>query len=205
MTRATFAIAVVFLCSTAAAAPQEVTFVSPCECADNHGKARLAVKEDPSTPPADASAIQAVTPSDIFNWPGPNVHLTGQSERTGIENNWFAITGRVVAMKVETDGDLHIELQDATADKAGIVVVEVPAKPQWCEIRQTVFAWTRTRFPLHIRSTRKLTLDQAPVVTVIGKAFWDIGHAPKDGSNRRKRLPDYAVWEIHRAMKLDVQ
>jgi hypothetical protein len=93
----------------------------------------------------------------------------------------------------------------ATGDEPGIVVVEVPAKPQWCEIRQTVFGWTRTRFPLHIQSTRKLTLNTAPVVTVIGKAFWDIGHAPRDGSNRRKRLPECAVWEIHPAMKLTVQ
>jgi hypothetical protein len=69
--------------------------------------------------------------------------VTWQSERTGIENNWFALTGRVVAVKVEADGDLHIALADATGDKPGIVVVEVPAKPQWCEIRQTVFSWSR--------------------------------------------------------------
>jgi hypothetical protein len=50
---------------------------------------------------------------------------------------------------------------------------------------------------LHIRSTRKLTLNEAPIVTVTGKAFWDIGHASKDQSNRRKNLPGYAVWEIH--------
>jgi len=43
-----------------------------------------------------------------------------------------------------------------------------------------VFGWTRTRFPLHIQSTRKLTINDAPVVTVIGKPFWDIGHALKD-------------------------
>jgi hypothetical protein len=41
-------------------------------------------------------AIQAVTPSDVFGWPGSTEHLTQSSERTGIENNWFAITGRVV-------------------------------------------------------------------------------------------------------------
>jgi hypothetical protein len=41
-------------------------------------------------------------------------------------------------------------------------------------------------------------------MTVIGKAFWDIGHAPNQ-INRRKWLPDYAVWEIHPVMKLDVQ
>ncbi len=71
--------------------------------------------------------MQAVTPSDIYNWPGPDVRLTGQSGRTGIENNWYAVTGRVVTGKAETDGDLHIELRDATGDKAGIVIVEVPA------------------------------------------------------------------------------
>jgi hypothetical protein len=65
------------------------------------------------------------------------------------------------------------------------------------------FSWTRTRFPLHIRSTRTLVINATPIVTVIGKAFWDIGHAPKDGSNRRKRLADYAVLEIHPAMKLE--
>jgi hypothetical protein len=48
-------------------------------------------------------------------------------------------------------------------------------------------------------------LGQSPIITVIGKAFWDVGHAPKDQSNRRKYMPDYAVWEIHPVMKLDVQ
>ena len=47
--------------------------------------------------------------------------------RTGIEKKWFALTGRVVRVKVETDNDLHIALQDATGDKPGIVVCEVPA------------------------------------------------------------------------------
>src|SRR5215475_14645758 len=48
-------------------------------------------------------------------------------------------------------------------------------------------------------------LGQSPIITVIGKAFWDVGHAPKDQSNRRKYRLDYAVWEIHPVMKLDVQ
>jgi len=66
---------------------------------------------DPSTPPADASAIQAVTPSDMFSWPGPDVHLTGQSGRTRIENNWYALTGRVASVKAETDGAQQIGSQ----------------------------------------------------------------------------------------------
>jgi hypothetical protein len=170
MIRATLTTAAIALaCVTAAAAPL-VTYESPCECRDAHGKHRWSVKIDPSLPPADAKAIQAVTPSDIYSWAGPDVPLTQQSERTGIENKWFALTGRVVALKVEADGDLHIALSDATGDKPGIVVVEIPAKPQWCEIRNTVFSWTRTRFPFHTSSAKKLTLDQTPVVTVTGKA-----------------------------------
>ena len=98
----------------------------------------------------------------------------------------------------------HIALADATGDKPGVVVVEVPAKPQWCEIRQTVFSWTRTRFPLHISSARKLTINGAPIITVIGKAYFDVGHAPKDQSNRRMYQPEYAAWEIHPVMKIEV-
>jgi hypothetical protein len=150
-------VAIALHCATAAAAPQpSVTFESPCECRGNHGEHRWSVKNDSSLPPTDASAIQSVTPSDVFSWPGPGVHLTQSSERTGIENNWYALTGRVVAVKVETDGDLHIALQDATGDKPGIVVCEIPAKPKWCEIRQTVFGWTHAKFPFHTSSARKL-------------------------------------------------
>jgi hypothetical protein len=203
MTRVATLIIAAILCTAATESPP-VTFLSPCECRDNHGKHRWSVKNDPATPPTDARAIQSVTPSDVYSWPGPDVPLTQQSERTGIENNWYALTGRVVAVKVEQDGDLHIAVADATGDKPGIVVVEIPAKPYWCSIRNTVFSWTRTRFPLHIRSTRTLNVIEAPIITVTGKAFWDVGHAPADQSNRRKYQPDYAAWEIHPVMKLTV-
>jgi hypothetical protein len=98
-----------------------------------------------------------------------------------------------VALKVATDGDIHIALSDATGDKPGIVVVEIPAKPQWCEIRNTVFSWTHTRFPFHTSSAKKLNVTNSPIITVVGRAFFDIGHALKDQSNRRKRLSDYAA------------
>jgi hypothetical protein len=81
-----------------------------------------------------------------------------------------------------------------------------PAKPLWCSIRETVLSSTRTRFPFHTSSAKKLTLNQTPVITVTGKAFFDIGHSLKDQKlNRRSHLPGYAAWEIHPAMKIDVQ
>jgi hypothetical protein len=125
MTRQTFTIAAVALLCIAAA--PLVTFESPCECRENHGKHRWAEKKDPALPPTDASAIQAVTPSDIFNWQGPTEHLVPSSERIWSEQKWYALTGRVVDLRAEEDGDLHIALQDATGDKQGIVVVEIPA------------------------------------------------------------------------------
>jgi|SRR5262245_48122821 len=129
-----------FLCSTAAAAPL-VTYQSPCECHDNHGKRRWAEKNDPEQPPTDARVIQAVTPSDIFNWQDPTEYLVPSSERIWSEQKWYALTGRVVDLRAEEDGDLHIAVQDVTGDKPGAVVVEIPAKPQWCEIRTTIFSW----------------------------------------------------------------
>jgi hypothetical protein len=204
MTRAAFTIVVACLCTTAAAAPL-VTYQSPCECQDNHGKQRWAEKNDPALPPADASAIQAVTPSDIFNWQGPTEYLVPRSERIWSEQKWYALTGRVVELRAEEDGDLHIALQDVTADKSGMVVAEIPARPQWCELRQVVFSWTRTRFPFHTSSAKKLKVGNPPIITVIGKAYFDVGHAPKDQSNRSRYQPGDAAWEIHPVMTLTVQ
>src|SRR5215467_7858271 len=89
MDRATFTIALAFLSSSALAAPL-VTFESPCECLDNHGKQRWAEKNDPAAPPSDASAIQAVTPSDVFNWQGPTEYLVPSSERIWSDPSCFA-------------------------------------------------------------------------------------------------------------------
>src|SRR5215470_2446659 len=127
MTRSTLTIAIAFLCGTAAAAPL-VTYESPCECRDNHGKHRWAEKNDPALPPTDASAIQAVAPSDIFSWQGPTEYLVPSSERIWSEQKWYALTGRVVDLRAEEDGDLHIALQDASSDNPGMVVVEISSR-----------------------------------------------------------------------------
>jgi hypothetical protein len=199
----TFIISVIAsVCTAAAATAPLVTFQSPCVCHNNHGKDRWSVKTDPSLPPTNSNAIQAVTPSVIFSWLGPSVHLTQSSKRIAAENKWYALTGRVVGMKVEADGDVHVALQDATGNKPGNVVAEVPAKPKWCPIRNVLFSLTKTKFPFGVRSTKALKVNQAPVITVTGKAFFDLSHAPKDQSNRRTDLAGYAAWEIHPVMQV---
>src|SRR5207244_1328819 len=57
-------------------------------------------------------------------------------------------------------------------DVSGNLVESINGFAQWCEIRTTVFGWTRTRFPLHIRSAKELTINETPIITVVGKAFW---------------------------------
>src|SRR5262245_21697786 len=89
--RALFTIALALFCSTAVAAPEstapeQTTCDSPCDCHDAHGEGWWSVKTDASLPPTDASAIQAVTPSDIFSWPGPDAPITMQSEPIGIDS-----------------------------------------------------------------------------------------------------------------------
>jgi hypothetical protein len=130
--------------------------------------------------------------------------LTWQSERTGLENKWFALTGRVVAVQVEADGDLHIALGDATDPKPGIVVCEIPAGPTSCEIPQNHFQLDANAIP-PAHSLDERTCDQRNADHHSNcKAFWDVGQAPKDQSNRIKRLPQYAVWDIHPVMTLHV-
>jgi hypothetical protein len=48
-------------------------------------------------------------------------------------------------------------------------------------------------------------LNQAPVITVTGRAFFDVGHSLKDQkSNQISHLPGYAAWEIHPVTALQI-
>jgi hypothetical protein len=196
MTRArTFTIAAIVLISSRAIAAPLVTYESPCECRDNHGKHRWSEKKDPALPPADANAIQAVTPSDIFSWQGPTEPLKSSSERIAPEQIWYALTGRVIELRAEEDGDLHIALKDATGDKPGMVVVEIPAKPQWCEIRQIVFGWTQVQFPFRVRSGRKLKVNKRFVVRAEEKllAFYGTRLGDSSGPSNKSRALQHSL------------
>ena len=70
---------------------------------------------------------------------------------------------------------------------------------------QTFFSWTHPKFPFRVRSGRKLKITEPRIITVTGKAFFDINNAPADQSNRRTDLQGYAAWEIHPVMTLTVQ
>ena len=63
---------------------------------------------------------------------------------------------------------------------------------------------TSVQYHFATSSAKKLNVTDPPIITVIGKAYFDVGHVPKDQSNRRKYLPDYAAWEIHPVMALHV-
>ena len=103
MTRAAFALLVFVLASAfAKSTAPEVSFISPCECIGFHGKNRWIAKTDFTPVPLDKSAIQSVTPSQIYAWEGiaADVDLAGMVEaRMPLEEKWYALTGRVVDAK----------------------------------------------------------------------------------------------------------
>jgi hypothetical protein len=119
------------------------------------------------------------------------------------------LTGKVVLVKPEEDGDLHLQLGDPEGQGRLQVVTEVPVdhgKPDsaWSNIRKTVFGWSSQRFPFETKTGHKLRLDQRPVVRVVGKAFYDAVHRTKATPNRRRDNPLITVWEIHPVMRLEV-
>ena len=72
-------------------------------------------------------------------------------------------------------------------------------------MRKTVFSWTNAHFPISPGREDKFALVQHPIVTVIGKAFYDIDHSGNDTrSNRRNYDASLAVWEIHPVMRLAI-
>ena len=113
----------------------------------------------------------------------PTDFLKASSERIAAEQKWYALTGRGVELRAEEDGDIHIALADATADKPGVVVPEIPAKPQWYQLRQIVFG-----------------LDRGPV-----SVLCELRSKTEDQSNLRRDLQGYAAREIHPVMNPQIQ
>ncbi len=184
-----------------------VTFVSPCECQGQKNGTRWPVKTDTSPVPLDKSTIQSITPSQIYEWKGPEpkIPLTPNTDtRIAAEQKWYNLTGRLDGVKVENDGDITLVLKDAEGKKAGSVNAEIPVGSIWCELRQTVFGWTTQSFPFSFKQSQRLEMRELHVITVTGQAFFDVGHSSADNSNRRTKPKKFAVWEIHPVMALHV-
>jgi len=60
------------------------------------------------------------------------------------------------------------------------------------------------KLPFSLKTAKKLKIREQHVITVTGKAFYDLAHAPTEHSNRRSKPQDHAVWEIHPVMALHV-
>jgi hypothetical protein len=150
------------------------------------------------------SNLKQTTPSEIFAWPGPGQPIGHRASRIASENQWYAVTGRVERVRIEDDGDVHIVIATSGSREGGMVV-ELPLGPRWCEMRKTVFSWTNARFPLSPGKDDKFRLTQHPVVTFVGKAFYDIDHSGNDmHNNRRSYDRSLAVWEIHPVMNMAI-
>jgi hypothetical protein len=179
-----------------------VTFVSPIECKNNHGKWRWDIKTERAKPPATIPADHKITVAEVAAWEMPEDKVKSKSPRFGREKEWFQLTGKVVLVKAEEDGDLHIQLGDPEGESKFEVVVEVPLDNKvensaWSNIRRTVFDWSTQEFPFTTKTGKKLKLTKNPVIRVVGRAFYDAVHQKVSTPNRRKDNPNVTVWEIH--------
>jgi hypothetical protein len=186
-----------------------VTFASPIQCKGNHGKWRWDVKTDRSKPPVTIPADPNVSVADVGAWEPPAGKIKTRTPRACREREWFQLTGKVVLVKAEADGDLHIQLGDSIGKSKVVVVVEVPADndepdSDWSRIRKRVFNWSRQKFPFKTKTGHRLRLTKHPVIRVVGKAFYDAKHQKVSTPNRRRYHPHLTVWEIHPVMRLRV-
>lgn len=179
----------------------KVEFTSPTECKNSHGVYRWTAKLDESKPP-NPDKIESVTPATMDGWEAPHAKISEDTLRLGgKEQQWFELTGKVVLVKCEEDGDLHVQLEMANGNGGINVVAEVPVGPAWDAIREEIFSWGRVKFPCE---PHKLALRKHPVVKVTGKAFFDAEHSSKADPTRRSYDRNVLVWEIHPVAKLTV-
>src|SRR5205823_5092006 len=92
--------------------------------------------------------------------------------------NWPRVVATVPLEKDAMEGPFPLEdlaLEDATGNNVGTVSAESPIGPKWCEIRQTIFNWTTQKFPFGVKTAHALKIREPHVITVTGKAFYDIG------------------------------
>jgi hypothetical protein len=193
-------IAAAFLSNAIAKREPTVYFKSPCTCENDHMSDRKEAKGEWAAIPTRASMFKTVKPSDMYRWP-PLAGLNEQSPRKKPEEEqWYKVTGQVVDVRTQADGDIHFELRDATGTKRGHILAEVPVARPWCDLRKVVFSWTTKGTRFRRFQPSQLTLRMHPVVTLTGKAFFDTHHARKNplrniSNNNKSGI--LAAWEIH--------
>jgi hypothetical protein len=89
-----------------------------------------------------------------------------------------------------TDFNLNVSepVDPSTVQASDLTVNGIPADSaivingNMTIVRKIEFNSTGTQFPFRVHSGRKFKITQPLTITVIGKAFFDIGHIPADQS-----------------------
>src|SRR5438067_918624 len=144
------------------------TMANTCQCTACHGVYRWAAKTSKTAPPATIPTTHHVKPSFFSQLHGPGGTFTKKTPRIALEQEWFEVTGRITHVKIEPDGDLHVQLLDRNAPLTasnGYLVVELPEGAPWCAMRAQVLGWTNAHFPLSVPDQGvKLVMASHPVV-----------------------------------------
>ena len=121
-------VAAIFAFALTATAGKKAAVIPPCECATRQGEVRWTAKTDPQPAPINTATVRRITPDEMYAWPVPSEPVT--DARIAAEQQWYALVCRIVAIKIEEDGDLHVEVENTNGGSAR-VVVELPCGPIW--------------------------------------------------------------------------
>ena len=92
------------------------------------------------------------------------------------EEKWYALAGRVVDAKAEGDGDIHMALVDATET----TLERLAPNSSWPKMVRNSTTGIRldgAEVSFGVKTAHELKIGEPHVITVTGKAFYDIGRA----------------------------
>ncbi|MBC8028720.1 MAG: hypothetical protein H7Z16_01300 [Pyrinomonadaceae bacterium] len=120
------------------------------------------------------------------------------------------LKGFVMAMKLDPDNDLHIQIADtATPYRQAQIIVEIPPGGAYCDARTKMMELFRADGGMTLSRGRAYLFSVPPQVDATGYLFLDSHHGTsctRSGGrgirNGRQTSPVKGTWEIHPVIQL---
>ena len=124
-----------------------------------------------------------------------------------VERQTIIVHAFVLAMKLDPDNDLHIQIGDkASPFKQGQIIVEIPPTNKFCKVRTQMMDLLRAE---NEKAPKQYVFKNPPEVEITGYLFLDSHHGSTcTGSGGRgiknglTKSPVRSTWEIHPVISL---
>jgi hypothetical protein len=119
-----------------------------------------------------------------------------------VERQTVTIRAFVLAMKLDGDNDLHIQIGDkASPFKQNQIIVEIPPTNKFCDVRTSMMDLLRAESP---NAPKQHVFTNPPQVEITGYLFLDSHHGSSCSNNGNRGIknglsksPVKGTWELH--------